>query len=407
MKKGNQIKPYIRLVVSLLLFFSLIFTGMISESHADASGVWEATATTPLGPLSFMDVLYEEADVLYVPATVLCPETAVIVALNRETSGNTFSLSSPVSCLYEGYTLTADVFSLTFPNDNEFTGTFSGTALGFHFSGSVQGDRVQVSSQLSLNVPVTGLSGSEGSYQAFYIDVPENASGLTITTSGGSGDGDLYLIYSKLPFWFYMSDEIDTNDESVSVVSPDHGIWYVILKGYEFSEGFEGVTLLYTADASPDIVIPVPTGQQIIPYAPISSPELNTDPSQAKPIGIGPLAVDGEMINVQIGLNQTSAPVDIYGAYIMESDPLVVYVLNPDGSFSSFTLSQIENTLATGTPIAGIQPWMPNTVGPVNVDLLNIPTSFLPSGGYSAFLFVTQAGVLNNYYLWTTAFVIP
>jgi hypothetical protein len=60
-----------------------------------------------------------------------------------------------------------------------------------------------------------------------------------------------------------------------------------------------------------------------------------------------------------------------------------------------------------GTPLAGLQPWMPNTVGPINVDLLNVPTSSLPSGGYSAYLLVTQAGVLNTYYLWTTAFVIP
>ena len=112
------------------------------------------------------------------------------------------------------------------------------------------------------------------------------------------------------------------------------------------------------------------------------------------------------MLNVQIGLNRTSALVDIYVAYIMGSNPLVVNVLSPDGSFVPFQLSDILKAMSTGIPLSGLQPWMPSTVGPVDVDLLNISTSSLPLGGYSAFLFVTQAGVMNNYYLWTTVFNI-
>jgi len=256
MTKELQKKPHIRLLVSFLFLFLFIFLGMISESHADASGVWEGTSTVSIlgeqeETVPFVDALYQNGDIIYMPGTILCPGTEVSVAFNR-VSGNMFSLASPVNCSYLGYDLTLNVFSLTFPNDNAFTGTFSGTAVGFPFSGSVQGGRVQVSSQLSLNVPVTGLSGSEGSYQAFYIDVPAGTSGLSITTTGGFGDSDLYLIYSQPPFYLYESYSYFT-DESILVPVPNPGIWYVIMEGWE---SYGGVTLNYTDNISsivPDI----------------------------------------------------------------------------------------------------------------------------------------------------------
>jgi hypothetical protein len=162
---------------------------------------------------------------------------------------------------------------------------------------------------------------------------------------------------------------------------------------------------MYTVDTTPEMAIPSPTGQQIIPFAPVSLPELNYNPFLAKTIGIGSLALGGDMLNVKIGMYRTAAPVDIYMAYIM-GNPLVVNVLSPDGSFVPFQLSDILKAMSTGIPLSGLQPWMPSTVGPVDVDLLNISTSSLPLGEYSAFLFVTQAGVMNNYYLWTTVFNI-
>ena len=425
MKKEIQGRPRISLLISFLLCLSIIFVGMISVSHADVSGPWEGSVIINIPRVGinemepFADVFYQEGDALYIPvleffipSTELC-DIAGSVVLSRPPGGDTFSLASPISCSYSyedmDFELTVDSFFLTFSNDDSsFTGTFSGTgayseiAFPVPFNGSSQGSRLELTAQLINNVPVPGLAGSEGSFQAFYIDVPADTSGIGVTTSGGPGDSDLYLIYSQLPFYWEASWE-DNNEESISVTNPVPGIWYVIVEAWE---DFEGVTLTYTADASPDFVIPVPTGQQIIPYAPVSTPELNYNPSQAKPVGIGPLASGGDMLNVQIGLNRTSALVDIYVAYIMGSNPLVVNVLSPDGSFVPFQLSDILKAMSTGIPLSGLQPWMPSTVGPVDVDLLNISTSSLPLGGYSAFLFVTQAGVMNNYYLWTTVFNI-
>src|SRR5512135_1497301 len=41
-------------------------------------------------------------------------------------------------------------------------------------------------------------------------------------------------------------------------------------------------------------IMPLPTGEQSFTYDPVASPVLNTDPGQAKPIGVGSVANDGD-----------------------------------------------------------------------------------------------------------------
>jgi hypothetical protein len=122
-------------------------------------------------------------------------------------------------------------------------------------------------------------------------------------------------------------------------------------------------------------------------------------------VGVGSVATGGNLLSIQIGLNPFSGPVDIYGAFRVSTDLDHLNVLNPDGStFTSFTLSEILNALATGTPPAGALPWQSNVICSINEHLFDIPVSSIPQGLYTIFLLVTPAGSLDNYYLWTTSF---
>lgn len=172
---------------------------------------------------------------------------------------------------------------------------------------------------------------------------------------------------------------------------------------FHWASGMTGTVTVNAATSS----LPVPGVQQVIPYAPpVSDPELSNNPLSAKPVGIGPLALGGDTLDVSIGLNETSGSVDVYLAYSRLADPQTLNILLP-GGFTPFSLNQIVNAVVTGSPLPGFEPWIANTMGPIDVNLLTIPTSSLPPDVYTAYLLVTQAGVLNKFYVWITIFSIP
>lgn len=96
--------------------------------------------------------------------------------------------------------------------------------------------------ELQNGTPVSGISGGSGSTQYWTINVPAGASGLQISTAGGSGDVDLYVRRGAQP----TTSDYDCrpwrsgNNESCSFTSPQSGTWYVMLRGYS---SFSGVTL--------------------------------------------------------------------------------------------------------------------------------------------------------------------
>jgi uncharacterized delta-60 repeat protein len=153
----------------------------------------------------------------------------------------------------------------------------------------------------------------------------------------------------------------------------------------------------------------IPTSKQSFFYPAVSTRIMNMNPSIAKPVGVGSVAHGGDSLDINMGLFRFSGLIDIYGAYSVSTDPQTVNVLNPNGSsFTSFTMSEIENALSTGVPPVGAQPWKTNTTGSISVNLLgSIPISTLLSGTYTAYLLVTPTGNLNSYYLWITSFEVP
>ena len=95
---------------------------------------------------------------------------------------------------------------------------------------------------LQNGVPVTGISGATSSTQSWTINVPAGASNLVISTSGGTGDADLYVRYGSAPTTstYDCRPYRSGNAESCSFATPQAGTYHVMLRGYS---SFSGVTL--------------------------------------------------------------------------------------------------------------------------------------------------------------------
>jgi hypothetical protein len=95
------------------------------------------------------------------------------------------------------------------------------------------------------------LSGGKGTWAMFRITVPAGATNLTIKTSGGSGDGDLYMRFDKAPTsskWD-CRPYVGGNQETCTVAAPQAGSYYAGI--YAFS-AYSGVSLVgsYTPPAT-------------------------------------------------------------------------------------------------------------------------------------------------------------
>jgi hypothetical protein len=100
--------------------------------------------------------------------------------------------------------------------------------------GVLAGVAAAAETPLTNGVPVTGLSGSAGVGQYFRIDVPAGQDSLEISTSGGTGDVDLYVKRGSLPTttsYDYRPYKVG-NNETVEVDNPASGTWYIMLRGY-------------------------------------------------------------------------------------------------------------------------------------------------------------------------------
>ncbi|MEW5251390.1 S8 family peptidase [Microbulbifer discodermiae] len=94
----------------------------------------------------------------------------------------------------------------------------------------------------------TNLSGSQGSWQHFTLQVNEGMSSLDAVMSGGSGDADLYLRYGTQPTTssHVCRPYLIGNNENCSIPNPDAGTWYISIRAYRT---YSGVTL--EAEATP------------------------------------------------------------------------------------------------------------------------------------------------------------
>lgn len=129
------------------------------------------------------------------------------------------------------------------------TGTYHVMLQGYEaFNGvSLITDYTPASSGGSSNIDKSDLSGALGSKAYFTINIPANAKKLTVKTTGGSGDVDLYLKHGSKP----TENDNDCapyqggNEETCTQNNPTAGEWHIGLFGYE---SFSGVSLTATVE---------------------------------------------------------------------------------------------------------------------------------------------------------------
>ena len=104
------------------------------------------------------------------------------------------------------------------------------------------GTTPQPGSVLQNGVPVSNLTAAKGSKLNFTVEVPAGRSQLVVTSSGGSGDADLYVKFGSAP----TASSYDCrpyksgNAETCTLNAPKAGTWHVQLSGFS---AFSGVTL--------------------------------------------------------------------------------------------------------------------------------------------------------------------
>jgi microbial collagenase len=101
-------------------------------------------------------------------------------------------------------------------------------------------------SQLGKNCSIKNLSSSDQGYA--YIMLPVGARNVRITTSGGTGDVDLYVALNRYPTLtnYSFASVKAGNNESVFFSYPTTGYWYYIM--LKAKQPYSGVTLSATYD---------------------------------------------------------------------------------------------------------------------------------------------------------------
>ena len=92
---------------------------------------------------------------------------------------------------------------------------------------------------LQNGVAVTGLAATAGNTLSYTMVVPAGASGLKFVTSGGTGDGDLYVKFGSAPTTssYDCRSWVSGNSETCSIATAQAGTYYVMINAYSTFSG--------------------------------------------------------------------------------------------------------------------------------------------------------------------------
>lgn len=144
--------------------------------------------------------------------------------------------------------LTSDeVEALLKGNVKSFTDNCNGCGTGIinvaQAIAEVDGGPITPIGDLENGVPVTGLSGNQGSEQRFTFVVPEGVSNLNFEMTGPNGDADLYVNFGSeatTSNWD-CRPYIGGSNESCAISEVQAGTYHVMIRGYS---AYSGVSLL-------------------------------------------------------------------------------------------------------------------------------------------------------------------
>ena len=88
--------------------------------------------------------------------------------------------------------------------------------------------------ELENGVPFENFSLAAGESRFFSVTVPEGVEQITVTTSGGPGDADLYVSYAEMPdiSSYECRSWIIGNEERCSFEEASVGVYFVLMYGY-------------------------------------------------------------------------------------------------------------------------------------------------------------------------------
>src|SRR5690606_28926484 len=95
---------------------------------------------------------------------------------------------------------------------------------------------------LQHGVAVTGLSATTGNKLYYTMEVPTGATNLRFATSGGSGDGDLYVRFGSNPTTstYDCRSWASGNTDTCNITTAQAGTYYVMINAYS---SFSGMSL--------------------------------------------------------------------------------------------------------------------------------------------------------------------
>ncbi|CAH9067892.1 hypothetical protein PSECIP111951_03931 [Pseudoalteromonas holothuriae] len=119
---------------------------------------------------------------------------------------------------------------------------FSGVSLVASFT---EGGTTNPGTQ-PIAIVENGISVARRNWTRFTLELANGYADLNVTTSGGSGDADLFVTRGKQSTTSNndCSSESGSNNESCSLQNPQAGTWYIDIYGYRASSG---ITLNVTA----------------------------------------------------------------------------------------------------------------------------------------------------------------
>ena len=92
---------------------------------------------------------------------------------------------------------------------------------------------------------VNNISATRGNWKRYTWDIPAGVSSMTIQTSGGSGDADLYVRFGAQPSTsdYDCRPYKDGNGEVCTFTNPSEGTWHIGIRAYST---YSGVTMNYS-----------------------------------------------------------------------------------------------------------------------------------------------------------------